>query len=116
MLTVFVAVVTTASTTPPVDASSSATEQVQRTLLPYFVQRTPSNILPVYKEAKRGGNLKLTKVRKISGDVKRLHSDLKAYLELSESEIVINSVTQNIIAKVFQALYAQPPDANSTET
>ncbi|EKG10707.1 Ribosomal protein L49/IMG2 [Macrophomina phaseolina MS6] len=93
-------VTTEVITTPtaPVDTTFAA-EQVRSTLLPYFVQRTPSNLLPVYKETKRGGNLRLTKVRKISGDVKRLHNDLKAYLDLSEAEITINSVTQNIIAK-----------------
>ncbi|EOD48108.1 putative mitochondrial large ribosomal subunit protein [Neofusicoccum parvum UCRNP2] len=91
--------VTTASTTALVDANASAVEQAQQTLLPYFVQRTPSNLLPVYNTAKRGGNLKQTKLRKISGDVKRLRDDLKAYLDLSDKEIVINQLTQNIIAK-----------------
>lgn len=109
-------VTTEVITTPtaPVDTTFAA-EQVRSTLLPYFVQRTPSNLLPVYKETKRGGNLRLTKVRKISGDVKRLHNDLKAYLDLSEAEITINSVTQNIIAKVRCGIPIAEYNANLME-
>lgn len=97
-----VAAVTTASTTAPVDANANVTGQSIRPLSPqaYFVRRTPSEFLPVYNEAKRGGNLKQTKLRKISGDIKRLANDLQAYLELSEKDIVVNRDTQSIVVKV----------------
>ncbi|KKY14662.1 putative mitochondrial large ribosomal subunit [Diplodia seriata] len=99
MLTERVAEITTASTTAPVDANAPAVEQVRPPILPYFVQRTPSNNLPVYNAQKRGGNRKETKLRKISGDVKALQSELRAYLDIPEHDITINPTTGHIIAK-----------------
>ncbi|KAL1639462.1 54S ribosomal protein img2, mitochondrial [Diplodia intermedia] len=99
MLTERAAEITTASTTAPVDANAPAVEQARPPILPYFVQRTPSNNLPVYKALKRGGNRKETKLRKISGDLKALQSELRAYLDIPEHDITIITTTGHIVAK-----------------
>lgn len=98
-----------ASTTAPATTSAQAVTKTTiatnstakpRPNLPYFVQRTPSNQLPVYLLEKRGGNLKQTKVRKIEGDVKALHDELQTYLGLGKTHIAINPVTRHIIIRV----------------
>ena len=38
--------------------------------LPFSVKRSKFNNLPVYTDYKRGGNLKITTIRKIKGDLK----------------------------------------------
>lgn len=73
--------------------------------LSYHVHRTASQQLPVYLTAKRGGNLRQTKVRKIEGDVHALREDLRSAMGLQEQHIVINHLTKHIIIKVpFLAL------------
>ena len=74
--------------------------------LPYFVTRTRSNELPVYTDFKRGGNLKLTLVRKVSGDAERLRDQLRHELKGklgkpgSEKErCVVNSITGQVVIK-----------------
>lgn len=37
--------------------------------LPFFIKRSKFNNLPVYTDYKRGGNYKLTVIRKIEGDL-----------------------------------------------
>ena len=69
-------------------------------LLSYHVNRTPSKQLPIYHLAKRGGNLKQTRIRKISGDIAGLRHDLQHALGLKEEHIVINQLTKHIIIKV----------------
>jgi hypothetical protein len=55
--------------------------------------------------AKRGGNMKLTKLRRIEGDVNVLREDLERYLRVDPKECVINRLTGQIIVKVcFTAL------------
>ncbi|GAB1602772.1 39S ribosomal protein L49, mitochondrial-like [Argonauta hians] len=48
---------------------------------PYFVKRTKNHMLPLYVEKKFGGNRILTKICKIDGDVWKLESDLRTFLE-----------------------------------
>ncbi|KAK3070795.1 hypothetical protein LTR53_009829 [Teratosphaeriaceae sp. CCFEE 6253] len=67
--------------------------------LPYFVTRTPSNELPVYQLRKRGGNLKLTKVRKVDGDRAVLREELQGVLGLTEKDAVVNAVTGHVMLK-----------------
>jgi large subunit ribosomal protein L49 len=50
--------------------------------------------------AKRGGNMKLTKLRRIEGDVTALRNDLREALGLEEKEVTINQLTRHIIVKV----------------
>ncbi|KAL8822183.1 MAG: hypothetical protein Q9191_007075 [Dirinaria sp. TL-2023a] len=68
--------------------------------LPYYVHRTPSKQLPIYKLAKRGGNLKQTRLRKINGDVSALRRDLMEAMKLEEKECRINQLTGHILIKV----------------
>ncbi|KAL8971122.1 MAG: hypothetical protein Q9197_003444 [Variospora fuerteventurae] len=68
--------------------------------LPYHIHRTPSLQLPVYHLAKRGGNLLLTRLRKIDGDIMKLKLELQQALGLKQEEISINQLTRHIIIKV----------------
>lgn len=43
--------------------------------------------------------MKLTKVRRIEGDVTALRNDLRAALGLDEKEVTINQLTRQIIVK-----------------
>ena len=70
--------------------------------LPYHIHRTPSQQLPVYKLAKRGGSLKQTRLRKVEGDVKALRGDLMTALGLEEGEVKINQLTGHILIKVWR--------------
>ena len=67
--------------------------------LPYFVTRTPSNELPIYTLRKRGGNLKLTRVKKIDGRVETLRDELKTALKLGEAEASVNPITKHVMLK-----------------
>ena len=68
--------------------------------LPYHIHRTASQQLPIYKLAKRGGNLRQTRLRKVEGDLVRLRSDLQDALSLESEHIKINQLTKHIIIKV----------------
>ncbi|OJD34645.1 mitochondrial large ribosomal subunit [Diplodia corticola] len=91
--------ITTASTTAPVDANASAVEQARPPALPYFVQRSSSNNLPVYLDQKRGGNRTETKVRKVSGDSQALKKELQTYLNISAEDIWVTHPSGHIVAK-----------------
>ena len=80
----------------PVQPASKSPNSV----LPYRVERTPSSNLPIYLLAKRGGNLKQTKLRKIEGDINTLRLQLRDALKLEDKEIVINQLTKQIIIRV----------------
>ncbi|KEQ77371.1 hypothetical protein M436DRAFT_35589, partial [Aureobasidium namibiae CBS 147.97] len=67
--------------------------------LPYFVTRTPSNEFPIYTLRKRGGNMKLTRVKKIDGNIDILRDALQAELKVPEAECVINRLTNHVMIK-----------------
>ncbi|KAK5125221.1 hypothetical protein LTR85_000897 [Meristemomyces frigidus] len=67
--------------------------------LPYFVTRTPSNELPIYTLRKRGGNLKMTRVKKIDGKVDTLRDELRGVLGLQEKDCQVNPVTRHVVLK-----------------
>nr|OQO15500.1 hypothetical protein B0A51_16911 [Rachicladosporium sp. CCFEE 5018] len=67
--------------------------------LPYFVTRTPSNELPIYTLRKRGGNMLLTRVKKIDGKIEDLRDELRVHLGLGEKEAVINRITNHVVLK-----------------
>ncbi|KXL47218.1 hypothetical protein M433DRAFT_152944 [Acidomyces richmondensis BFW] len=67
--------------------------------LAYFVTRTSSNELPVYLLRKRGGNLKLTLVRKIDGRPEALRDELRQTLGLQEDQAMVNPVTKHVVLK-----------------
>lgn len=97
----------TSSTSPTKSSSPSSqpsksklsTESAGSILLPYRVLRTPSQQLPIYNLAKRGGNLKQTRLRKIEGDINVLRAHLQKALGLEDKEVVINQLTRHIIVK-----------------
>ncbi|KAG9748614.1 hypothetical protein KCU73_g7044, partial [Aureobasidium melanogenum] len=53
----------------PVSEAPALPESEIAPNLPYFVTRTPSNELPIYTLRKRGGNMRLTRVKKIDGNI-----------------------------------------------
>lgn len=65
----------------------------------YHVARTTTKNLPIYTDYKRGGNLKLTTIRKITGDLSALKEELKLYLRMKDEDVKINSLTQHVIVK-----------------
>ncbi|KAG9657395.1 hypothetical protein KCU95_g15820, partial [Aureobasidium melanogenum] len=67
--------------------------------LPYFVTRTPSNELPIYTLRKRGGNMRLTRVKKIDGNIDALRDALQVELGVPEAECVINRLTNHVMIK-----------------
>lgn len=71
----------------------------KRAQLPYFVHRTTTDNLPVYPEAKRGGSLRQTRIRKVEGDANALREDLIKYLNLKPEWVTINGLTNHIIIK-----------------
>ncbi|ELR03851.1 hypothetical protein VC83_04693 [Pseudogymnoascus destructans] len=86
------------STTEATTTTSSPTTSSQS--LEYRVSRTPSAQLPIYLLAKRGGNLKQTRVKKIEGNIAQFREDLKVALGIEEDrEIQVNHLTRHIIVK-----------------
>lgn len=67
---------------------------------PYFVRRTPTRNLPVYQLAKRGGNLKQTRLRKIEGEGAQLLRQLELQLDPKPEWIRINPINGHINMKV----------------
>ena len=92
--------------TSPFPSASSSESEVSTapsdiTKLPYFVQRVhPSGQLPIYTDFKGHRTLKLTRVRKISGDVHRLRREIKEYLGIEQDkDCAVNAVTGHIVVK-----------------
>ena len=69
----------------------------------YRVLRTPTRNLPVYQYSKHGGNLKMTRVRKLAGHAETLRAELEAVLSPTPQYIKINTLTGHIFMKVFYA-------------
>jgi large subunit ribosomal protein L49 len=60
--------------------------------LPFTIERTHSNNLPVYTDLRNGGMRKLTVVRKISGDINEFKAEL--------SKIVSNSPIEEKMGRI----------------
>jgi large subunit ribosomal protein L49 len=80
--------------------SSSSQPVKSQSQKPYRINLTPSQQYPIYTLSKRGGNKKLTRIRRIEGDVTALRSELQEALGLEAKEVVINQLTGHIIVKV----------------
>ncbi|KAF2758187.1 hypothetical protein EJ05DRAFT_538415 [Pseudovirgaria hyperparasitica] len=76
------------------DASGSRAPAAEK--LPYFVQRTPSGQLPVYRDSKAHGMKKLVKIRKLHGNLDVLATEIKDHLELPNTHVNINRLTGHI--------------------
>ncbi|KAK3904356.1 mitochondrial large subunit ribosomal protein-domain-containing protein [Staphylotrichum tortipilum] len=70
--------------------------------LPYHVSRTPYAELPVYELAKRGGNKKLTNVKKVEGDKAIFRAQLAEGLALAADDITLNTLTGHIVVPGFR--------------
>jgi large subunit ribosomal protein L49 len=95
---------------PPKPNTESALKKAPKTQKPsaisielpppkYHVSRSNSKNLPVYTDYKRGGNLHLTTVRKITGDMSALRDELRVYLNKKNEDVKINSLTGHVIIK-----------------
>ena len=65
----------------------------------YHVSRSANKNLPIYTDFKRGGNLHLTTVRKITGDLSALRDELRVYLNKKNEDVKINTLTQHVLVK-----------------
>jgi large subunit ribosomal protein L49 len=65
----------------------------------YHVSRSSEKNYPVYTDFKRGGNLHITTIRKITGDLSALRDELRVFLNKKDGEVRINDLTQQVIIK-----------------
>ncbi|KAF2738296.1 hypothetical protein EJ04DRAFT_486620 [Polyplosphaeria fusca] len=65
----------------------------------YHVARSGTNNYPVYTDYKRGGNLHLTTIRKITGDLTSLRDELRVFLNKKNDEVKVNTLTQHVVVK-----------------
>jgi large subunit ribosomal protein L49 len=65
----------------------------------YTISRSSSRNLPIYTDFKRGGNLRTTQIRKITGDLSALRDELRVLLKKEDHEVRINTLTQQINIK-----------------
>ncbi|KAH7401370.1 mitochondrial large subunit ribosomal protein-domain-containing protein [Pyrenochaeta sp. MPI-SDFR-AT-0127] len=82
--------------------ASSSPVSAQTISLPppkYHISRSASKNLPIYTDYKRGGNLHLTTVRKITGDLSALRDELRVLLNKKNEDVKINSLTGHVIVK-----------------
>ncbi|KAK0724469.1 mitochondrial large subunit ribosomal protein-domain-containing protein [Lasiosphaeris hirsuta] len=62
----------------------------------WHVSRTPSNQLPVYELAKRGGNYKLTQIKKVEGDKAAFKETLARDLGLDIKKVILKVPTGHV--------------------
>ncbi|KAF2470374.1 uncharacterized protein BDR25DRAFT_225956 [Lindgomyces ingoldianus] len=65
----------------------------------YHVARSIKKNYPIYTDYKRGGNLHLTTVRKVSGDLNALKDELRRFLNKRVGDVTINALTKHVIVK-----------------
>ncbi|KAF2129880.1 Img2-domain-containing protein [Dothidotthia symphoricarpi CBS 119687] len=65
----------------------------------YHIARTNTKNLPIYTDYKRGGNLHLTTIRKITGDLSALRDELRVFLNKKNEDVRINALTGHVIVK-----------------
>jgi large subunit ribosomal protein L49 len=65
----------------------------------YHVARSASKNLPVYTDYKRGGNLHLTTVRKITGDSAALRDELRELLRKKDQDVSVNPLNGHVVVK-----------------
>lgn len=89
--------------TPPPSPPSPLTllpTQESAPNLPYFVTRSSKNSLPIYTLRKRGGNLKMTRVKRVDGRAEVLGEELRGVLGLSaKGEVVVSPVNGHVMLK-----------------
>lgn len=89
----------TAATT--INTTSTFTEPIPSSRqLPYFVDRNPFNNFGVYQQRRRGGNLKVTLLKKGVGNLMALKYDIADALKLSKDDVSVNNVTRHVMIRV----------------
>ena len=68
---------------------------------PYYIQRTPTRNLPIYQLTKAGGNLRMTRVRKIGGDTEVFRQQLQEFLQPTPEYVRINPINGHVEMKVL---------------
>jgi large subunit ribosomal protein L49 len=86
-----------ASEQPPAE---QAPAQQQPAEFSYRVLRTPSNQLAVYQLAKRGGNKKITNIKKVEGDRASFRAGLAQLLGIEEKAVLVNNLTGHVVVPV----------------
>jgi large subunit ribosomal protein L49 len=98
---------TTDSASPPPHSTQSQysetgtapTPSPPRLQLSYHVSRSHTNNLPIYRDFKGHGSLKLTLIRKISGDANALKKDLIEYLRIDPKHAAVVQPANHIKIK-----------------
>ncbi|KAK3385975.1 mitochondrial large subunit ribosomal protein-domain-containing protein [Podospora didyma] len=67
-----------------------------RASFPWRVARTNAGNLPIFQQEKRGGNLPLTVIKKVEGDVAALRNELSVYLKLEHFKLRTKTPTNHI--------------------
>jgi large subunit ribosomal protein L49 len=80
-------------------ARTSSTVSIELPPPKYHVSRSANKNLPIYTDYKRGGNLHLTTIRKITGDLSALRDELRVYLNKKNEDVKINPLTQHVVVK-----------------
>lgn len=83
-----------APTPPPTKSSEEFASS------PYFIRRTSSVQLPVYRRFMSGGNRQVVVIKKVDGDRKKLLDDLVESIGVGKDDIRINPTTQHVELKV----------------
>ncbi|KAF2001084.1 hypothetical protein P154DRAFT_619702 [Amniculicola lignicola CBS 123094] len=95
---------TSPKSSPPASTPEPSGPQSITLSLPparYHVARSHNKNYPVYTDYKRGGNLHLTTVRKITGEAAALRDELRIFLNKKEGDVNINNVTGHVVVKGF---------------
>ncbi|KAI8963565.1 mitochondrial large subunit ribosomal protein-domain-containing protein [Daldinia sp. FL1419] len=90
---------TAPSTAPSTTETEQAGPDSEPKVLPYHVSRNKLNNLAVYHKAKRGGNLKITMLKRGKGDLQALKHDIQEALRLKEGDISVHNLTGHIILR-----------------
>lgn len=90
---------TVARTAKTVPFTPATQPQIPLSPPTYHVARSSKGNMPVYTDKKRGGNLRLTTVRKITGDLHALREELQMWLSKKEQDVTVNTLTGHVIVK-----------------
>ncbi|KAL0266925.1 UNVERIFIED_CONTAM: hypothetical protein PYX00_009334 [Menopon gallinae] len=60
----------------------------------YFVERSKNHMLPVHLDQYMRGQVKVTKIKRIRGDIWKFHDELKEHLETTEGKIINSQVIE----------------------
>lgn len=82
-----------ASEVAEISTPEAAATAAPKPTLPFSVGRTPSKNYPIYELAKRGGNKKLTTIKKVVGDRIVFRKNVARGLGLSPSDVKLSTLT-----------------------